>query len=297
MAAGMVALRHLGARQLAVDTSAASAVSTEPRPSRWRPGGRRTIALPFRIDARCDGAIRPAHARRRGRSVLGARLAADPAQRPQGRPVSQSRRLRICYVVPGHRLVSSMGPTRNVLNLAKALQPFADVTVAFRHTAEGSPQPGFPVMEIEPGSAHGRADDAATSGMGNLQFLRYLMQIRRFVQRELVPFDIVLEKSWLLSGYVSALCGARGQLGVPIENIVQNPRHAARGQWLKLLRMKLGARLACRSMRKAPLVIAETEFLRHEIHRHWKVPVERIAVVPLGVDRSLFRPINQSEAR
>ena len=211
--------------------------------------------------------------------------------------MSPSRRLRICYVVPGHRLVSSMGPTRNVLNLAKALQPYADVTVAFRHTAEGSPPPGIRVMEIEPGSEHGRADDAATSGMGNLQFLRYLMQIRRFVERELVPFDIVFEKSWLLSGYVSALCSARGQLGVPIENIVQNPRHAARGQWLKLLRMKLGARLACRSMRKARLVIAETEFLRNEIHRHWEVPVERIAVVPLGVDRSLFRPIAQSEAR
>lgn len=211
--------------------------------------------------------------------------------------MSPSRRLRICYIVPGHRLMSSMGPTRNVLNLARALQSHADITVAFRHTADATPPPGIPVMEIVPGSAHGRADDAATSGMGNLQFLRYLMQIRRFVERELVPFDIVLEKSWLLSGYVSSLCSARGQLGVPVENIVQNPHHAARGQWLKLLRMKLGSRLACRSMRQARLVIAETEFLRHEIHRHWEVPVERIAVVPLGVDRSLFHPLDQAEAR
>jgi D-inositol-3-phosphate glycosyltransferase len=211
--------------------------------------------------------------------------------------MTPSRRLRICYIVPGHRLVSSMGPTRNVLNLARAMLPLADVTVAFRYTADASPPPGIPVLEIEPGSAHGRADDAATSGMGNLQFLRYLMQIRRFVARELVPFDIVLEKSWLLSGYVSSLCSARGQLGVPVENIVQNPQHAARGHWLKLLRMQLGARLACRSMRQARLVIAETEFLRHEIHRHWEVPVERIAVVPLGVDRSLFHPIDQAEAR
>jgi glycosyltransferase involved in cell wall biosynthesis len=211
--------------------------------------------------------------------------------------MSPSRRLRICYIVPGHRLVSSMGPTRNVLNLARALQPLADVTVAFRHTADAAPPSGIPVMEIVPGSAHGRADDAATSGMGNLQFLRYLVQIRRFVERELVPFDIVLEKSWLLSGYVSALCSARGQLGVPVENIVQNPHHAARGHWLKLLRMKLGSRLACRSMRQARLVIAETEFLRHEIHRHWEVPVERIAVVPLGVDRNLFHPLDQAEAR
>jgi glycosyltransferase involved in cell wall biosynthesis len=205
--------------------------------------------------------------------------------------------MRICYVVPGHRLVSSMGPTRNVLNLARAMLPLADVTVAFRHLSDPSPPPGLPAMEIAPGCAHGRADDSAISGMGNLQFLRYLLQIRRFVERELAPFDIVLEKSWLLSGYVSALCSARGQLGVPVENIVQNPQHAARGQWLKLLRMKLGAGLAGRSMRKARLVIAETEFLRHEINQHWGVPVERVAVVPLGVDRSLFHPIDQGEAR
>ena len=35
--------------------------------------------------------------------------------------MNASRRLSICYLVPGHDLLSSVGPSRNVLNLAQAL--------------------------------------------------------------------------------------------------------------------------------------------------------------------------------
>ncbi len=208
-----------------------------------------------------------------------------------------ARRLKICYVVPGHDLVSTMGPTRNVLNLARAMRPLADMTVAFRRVADVKALEGIPILEIAPGGAPERADDAATSGMGYLQFLRYLRDLRRFVAQELGSFDVVLEKSWLLSGFVAARCAERGQLGVPVENIVQNAGHAARRQWTKYLRLRLGAWLARRNLRKASVVIAETEFLKREIHRHWGVPAERIAVVHLGLDRDLFHPIDQAEAR
>lgn len=211
--------------------------------------------------------------------------------------MTASRRLKVCYAVPGSDLVSSMGPTRNVLNLARALGQFADVTVAFRRVADETWPEGVKILEIEPAAASVRADDAATAGIGYLQFLAYLRRLRRFAESELATFDVVLEKSWLLSGYLSAQCAARGQLGVPVENIVQNARYAARQQWTKWLRMRAGAWVAGRSMRKAPLVIAETEFLKQEIHDHWKVPLERIAVVHLGVDRSLFHPIDQAGAR
>jgi glycosyltransferase involved in cell wall biosynthesis len=190
-----------------------------------------------------------------------------------------------------------MGPTRNVLNLARALGRHADVTVAFRRVADPQWPEGIRVVEIEPAAASVRTDDAATAGIGYFDFLAYLKRLRRFAASDLAGFDVVLEKSWLLSGYLSALCTARGQLGVPVENIVQNARYAARQQWTKWLRMRVGAVVAGRCMRKAPLVIAETEFLRQEIHDHWGVPLERIAVVHLGVDRTLFRPIDQAHAR
>lgn len=208
-----------------------------------------------------------------------------------------SRRLSICYVVPGHDLMSTMGPTRNVLSLARALGEWADVTVAFRTLADAQPPEGMQMLEIEPRASAATVDDAATTGIGYGAFMGYLRTLRRFVDTELPRFDVVLEKSWLLSGHVATLCGKRGQLAIPIENIVQNPSHAARQQWMKYLRLQIGGLLAGRNLRRVPLVIAETEFLKSEIARFHRVPPERIAVVNLGVDRQRFRPMDQAAAR
>ena len=208
-----------------------------------------------------------------------------------------SRRLSICYVVPGHDLLATVGPSRNVLSLARSLSRHADVTVAFRRVNRPDVPPGLRALEIEPAATATTIDDSAMRGVSIPEFLKFLRALRRFTGRELQGFDVVLEKSWLLSGYVSSLCRGRGQLGVPIENIVPNAAQAARGQWMKLLRLKAGSWIAGRLLRGAPLVIAETEFLKKEIGDFWKIPLERIAVVDLGVDRNLFRPADQGAAR
>jgi glycosyltransferase involved in cell wall biosynthesis len=211
--------------------------------------------------------------------------------------MSGARRLSICYVVPGHDLLASVGPSRNVLSLARSLGRHADVTVAFRRVAEADVPVGLRAMEIQPAAASATIDDSAMRGVSIAEFLRFMSALRRFVNHELRAFDVVLEKSWLLSGYISSLCRRRGQLGIPVENIVPNSSRAARGQLMKLMRLKVGGWIAGHSMRRAPLVIAETEFLRNEISTFWKIPRERIAVVDLGVDRSLFHPIDQNLAR
>ncbi len=198
------------------------------------------------------------------------------------------KRLSICYVVPGHDLLSTVGPSRNVLNLASALSQWADVTVAFRRLAEKHAPRNVKLLEIQPGGVVSTVDDTATRGIGYGDFLRYLLDLRAFAKRELGSFDVVLEKSWLLSGCVSAFCRSRGQLGVPVENIVANPVYAARRRLSKRARVAAGRWLAGRALRGAPLIIAETEFLEEEIAQFWRVASERIAVVDLGVDRELF---------
>jgi len=208
-----------------------------------------------------------------------------------------TRRLSVCYVVPGHDLMSTMGPTRNVLNLARALGEWCDVTVAFRRLADERPPEGMAMLEIEPKASAATVDDAANSGIGYGAFLNYLGTLNRFVDAQLPHFDIVLEKSWLLSGHVTSRCLRRGQLAVPIENIVQNATHAARNQPMKFLRMKAGGWIAGRNLRRAPLVIAETDVLKREIAQFHGVAADRIAVVNLGVDRELFRPLAQAPAR
>jgi glycosyltransferase involved in cell wall biosynthesis len=228
----------------------------------------------------------------------------EPPRAPHGRPeqtrgMACRRKLSICYVVPGHSLLSTVGPTRNVLSLAGALARHAEVTVAFRHVLDDQAPAGLRVVEIQPGARLDAAivDDAAMRGLGYREFLGYLRDLRGFAERTLPAFDVVLEKSWLLSGYLSTLCRRRGRLGVPIENFVPNPAHNAANSMAKRLRIEVGQRIAGYHLRRAPLLIAETEHLKRGIVRKWRVPEERIAVVGLGVDRALFAPHDQAAAR
>ena len=210
-----------------------------------------------------------------------------------------SERLSVCYLVPGHNLLSTVGPTRNVLSLARALGRHADVTVAFRRVLDERAPADLRVVELQPATRAeaGALDDAAMRGLSYGEFLACLRDLRRFVTERLQPFDIVLEKSWLLSGYLSTLCRRQGRPGVPVENFVPNPVRNAAGGLAKRLRLEIGQRIAGHHLRQAPLIIAETTHLKRGIAQHWRVREDRIAVVGLGVDRALFAPSDQAEAR
>jgi D-inositol-3-phosphate glycosyltransferase len=209
--------------------------------------------------------------------------------------MSTPRRPSVCYVVPGHHLLPSAGPTRNVLSLACGMSRWADVTVAFRRVVESPSSEPFAVREIEPGAAlPTRSDDAAVRGVGYREFATYLGAVRRFALG-LDAFDLVLEKSWLLTGYVSALSARRGQPGIPVINVV--PLVSTRGRPGKALRNWAGRWLSGRYLRRLPLVVAETAELKTAIARRFGVRQDRIEVIGLGVDRSLFRPLDQAAAR
>jgi len=218
-----------------------------------------------------------------------------------GRPVATrggGRRLRICYLVPGHGLLSTVGPSRNVLSLARALSAYAEVTLAFRYRLEDRVPDGLELIELEPERRPPRAvDDAAMRGMGLREFARYLARLRRFVRESRGRFDVFLEKSWILSGHLSAYGLGRGIPGVPVENVVPSAARHVDAGLAKRLRVELGRRLAGPALRRVPVVLAETEQLKAQIVEVWGVAPERVLVVPLGVDRDLFRPRDQSEAR
>jgi hypothetical protein len=80
--------------------------------------------------------------------------------------VTPSRRLSVCYRVPGHDLLDSVGPSRNDLNLAHALSAWADVTAAFRRVADDNRPEVLRVLEIQPGDQAATMDDAAMRGIG-----------------------------------------------------------------------------------------------------------------------------------
>jgi glycosyltransferase involved in cell wall biosynthesis len=211
----------------------------------------------------------------------------------------RGHKLSVCYLAPGHSLLSTVGPTRNVLSLARALARHAEVTVVFRSVLDDCAPADLRVVEIQPGARREAAilDDAAIRGLTYHEFFAYLRDLRRFLDEALPAFDVVLEKSWLLSGYLSTLCRRQGRLGVPVENFVPNPVHNAANNLSKRWRIEIGQRIAGYHLRRAPLVIAETQHLKRSIARHWRVPEDHIAVVGLGVDRDLFAPRDQGAAR
>jgi glycosyltransferase involved in cell wall biosynthesis len=213
--------------------------------------------------------------------------------------MAHRHKLSVCYVAPGQGLLSTVGPTRNVLSLARALGRQAEVAVAFRNVLDERAPSDLRVLEIQPRARRGTTvvDDAVMRGLGYREFLAYLRDLRRFAHAALPAFDVVLEKSWLLSGYLSTLCRRQGRLGVPVENFVPNPAHNSANNLAKRWRIDVGQRIAGYHLRRAPLIIAETEQLKRSMIRHWHLGEERIAVVGLGVDRSLFAPQDQGAAR
>jgi glycosyltransferase involved in cell wall biosynthesis len=208
------------------------------------------------------------------------------------------RRLKICYLAAGQGLLSTAGPTRNVLSLAKALQAHADVTVAFRYRLEDSPVEGLEVIELEPDKRPASAsDDSATRGLSMMELLSYLSTLRRFVRASRGRFDLILEKSWLLSGHLSAYASRHGLPSIPVENVVPSPKRHAEAGLMKRLRVAVARGIAGHELRKASVIIAETEQLKGDMVRFWGIEPNRVVVIGLGVDGSLFRPMDQAEAR
>src|SRR5215831_11104837 len=137
--------------------------------------------------------------------------------------VTGPKRISVCYAAPGHSLLHTSGSTRNILSLAEALSECADVTVAFKSILEPSVTDKYRVVAIKPENVNGRhfEDDVATRGLNPFSHLCYLRTIRAFARRHASSYDVVLEKGWRLSGYLSRAFVLQGTPSVLVENDVR----------------------------------------------------------------------------
>jgi len=236
--------------------------------------------------------------------------------------MSVRRRLSVCYAAPGQNLVPWAGPTRNVLSVAQALSQWADVTVAFRQIAHPIDAHGYRVIAIEPGTSASTSlgddktslgddktslgddktslgDDNATRGLHPFRHLSYCRELQSFARRHAGAFDVVLEKGWRLSGWLSMAFQRAGVPGVLVENDIRfwtEPLDHAR-QLAKYALHGLSHGVAAYGSRRASGVIAETDELKAMLVARRRVHPDRIRVVGLGVDHSQFRPVEQVFAR
>jgi glycosyltransferase involved in cell wall biosynthesis len=212
-----------------------------------------------------------------------------------------SKRPSVCYAAPGHALLGTSGTTRNMLSVAKALSQWADVTVAFRSIRESIKSDNFKVIEIEAetaGTAE-RKDDVAARGLNVFAHISYLRKLSSFSKRSAGSYDLVLEKGWRLSGFLSSAFQRQGVPVAVVENDVRRwsePIRSARAA------AKYGAHRAAQCLagyysRQIPLVIVETDELKATLVAERGVSPARIEVVGLGVDHELFRPLDQAACR
>jgi glycosyltransferase involved in cell wall biosynthesis len=210
-------------------------------------------------------------------------------------------RLSLCYAAPGQSLLGTAGATRNVLSVAQAMSQWADVTVAFRTLPESIAPHDFRITAIEISGSSGTVprDDVALRGLNPFVHAAYLRQVRQFAKQAARSYDVVFEKGWRFSGYLAREVMRQGTPSAVIENDVR--------YWNEPLRdvrtlLRYGAQtatqfLAARCSRRVPLVIAETEELKEVLIALRGIAPERIEVVELGVDHTMFQPRDQSGAR
>jgi len=207
----------------------------------------------------------------------------------------------ICYAAPGHSLLSTSGTTRNILSVAEALSRWADVTVAFRSVREPIQSEKFKVDVIEPQLQTGSEirDDVAARGLNIFAHIGYLSKLVSFAKHSARSYDLVFEKGWRLSGFLSLAFGRYGVPGVVVENDVRywnEPLESVRAV------ARYGAHGIAQSLagfcsRHAPLIIAETEELKSMLVATRAIAPRAIEVVRLGVNHEIFRPLNQVQCR
>jgi glycosyltransferase involved in cell wall biosynthesis len=212
-----------------------------------------------------------------------------------------ARRLSVCYAAPGQKLLSYAGPTRNVLSVANALSQWADVTVAFRSIVEPIHTGRFRAIAIDSRrtTAASHQDDNATRGVHPIAHLSYCRTLREFAREQAASFDVVLEKGWRLSGLLSAAFRRRGVPGILVENDVRcwvEPVDDVR-QLAKYALHVAADRVASSCSRRASMVVAETVELKNMLVDHRNIPPDRVTVVGLGVDHSVFHPMDPAAAR
>ena len=132
--------------------------------------------------------------------------------------------------------------------------------------------------------------------------LAFSLRAFQHLRRRVPDFDIVQDNQSL--GY--GLLGIEWT-GLPVLSTIHHPitvdrrlelAHATtRRQWIARARWYGFTRMQTRVARRMARIMTVSESSRHDIHTDHGVPLERIHVVPVGVDAEVFCPLPQVRRR
>jgi len=195
--------------------------------------------------------------------------------------MTRAGRLSLCYVDLGHDFRPGSSHGRQVLTLARALARHADVSVVFRRLSGEAAGGARDVSALEPGGPSERSAGSRRA-------------LGRFVERSAGGFGMILEGGSPMPGKLTAWCSQRGIPAIPVLD------ELGPTSWLGPLDPGsgwLGLGSSGRYLRRAPVVVASTPALRDAIVERWRVDPARIVVIGPAIDRAVFSPRDQADAR
>jgi len=198
--------------------------------------------------------------------------------------MTRAQRLSVCYVDPGRDFRPGSSHTRQVLTLARALARDVEVSVVFRRLGGDPAGAGCSVSALEPGHA------SAVQATGAVP----RRALGRFLERRAGEFGMILEAAWAMPGKLTAWCGQRGIPAIPVVDELPET------SWLGPLDPGvpwLGLGASGRYLRRAAVVVASSPAVQAAIVRRWRVDPANIVVIGQAIDRTLFAPRDQAEAR
>jgi len=165
--------------------------------------------------------------------------------------------------------------------LSRALGREAEVSLVFRRLCDSAPADACTISALE---SPGRGERSATSRRA----------LGRFVEQRAAAFDLVLEATWAMPGKVTAWCNQRGIAAIPVLDGLPSSSWLGSfdpgGAWL-------GIGSSGRYLRRATAIVAASEALRDVVVDRWRLDPQQIVVIGPAIDRTLFSPRDQAQAR
>lgn len=219
----------------------------------------------------------------------------DPAHAPAPDTSPGEGPVRILYAACGLVYRSGCGPSEHVLALAREIgrSPGVELTVLFAHAFDPPPSGPYRFETLKDPGLTAETDletDSLVLGTNPSNYFSHGQRVKSFASRTRGRFDAVVERMWGYGGILARSLRRSGCMLILEENGPISWRGTPRnpGDWIRFIYLLLARHRLKKIYRLGRAIIVQTSNLANRLMREFKVPEERLVIIPNGVDLGRF---------